>query len=204
MKPTRRPANPWQRQYTKPAPLDPGAVVAAMWALTPTTEAQARVEAMGERWAERAALKEEATPSARTGNDNFKRGMEAEARARRELRARGWFINSSRTGSFGAADVIAHRTEAVAADDRPSIETLHVQVKRRATFTPSALNEAVSDFRNIAAKRRMTAANGREAWLWVDGEGWVAVAVLGHNGAVVVSGARGEAVGRSLARVAGP
>lgn len=196
---------PWNRRlpHQKPKPTS-AAIIAAMRAVAPTAEATAAVDALGKRWAARAKPEQPARPG---GNRNFARGMEAESKARAALRKGGWFINSSRTGSFGQADILAHRTEAVADIDRPAVETLHIQVKRLATFEPSGLNEAVRDYLRIGpkyagvkveARHRMTAANSREAWLYVDGEKWAAVAVLDAEDRITVTGPRHKEVEHSI------
>lgn len=208
---TRRPA------YQKPAPKAAD-ILAAMQAVAPSTEAQARVRAMGARWG--VAGKDQ--PGDRTGpadtglagngnhhgalpgevvhgqvaNRNRARGDAAEARCRRDLRAAGWHINSGRTGSYGAADIIAHRSERVAATDRPSVDTLMVQVKSTIAFKPSMLNAACRDYAQRVP--RLAPSIALEVWAWLYGVGWVAVVRLDRDGGVTASGRYAQEVQRSI------
>ena len=193
---------PWERApHQRPRPK-PAQVIGALGALAPTTEATARVADLGDRW----GVTPPADTARRRTQRNHRRGMDAERVCRRELRAAGWHINTDLAGSYGAADVIAHRTLDVAAIDRPGVETVLVQVKRQQAFAPSGLNDAVRRFLGLGrwnkqAAPPLTAANQREAWLWADRQGWVAMAVIEAAGGICVSGTHGQEVQRSIERM---
>lgn len=183
-----RPFNPFTHRYVPPARPDPATVVNILRAHGGDA---ARVDAMAERWEQDAPQ----TGGKQAGNRNRVRGDTAEARCRRDLREAGWHINSGRTGSFGAVDIIAHRTEDVAATDRPGVDTLLVQVKRLREFRPSILNAADADFTRLP---RLAASNRLEMWAWSDYQGWAAVVVHHQDGRLSGTGSHSEEVIQSI------
>lgn len=193
---------PWERApHQQPRPK-PAEIIGVMGALAPTADATERVAALGERW----GVTPPADQAVRQTQRNHRRGMDAERFCRRVLRTAGWHINTSLGGSYGAADVIGHRTLVVAASDRPGVETVLVQVKRLQEFEPSGLNDAVRRFLGLGrwdkqAAPQLTAANQREAWLWADRQGWVATAVIDAAGGITVSGVYAQEVQQSIDRM---
>lgn len=183
-----RPFNPFTHRYVPPARPDPATVLGLLRAHGADAT---RVDALAERW-------EQDTPQTggkQAGNRNRARGDAAEARCRRDLREAGWHINSGRTGSFGAADIIAHRTDDVADSDRPGVDTLLVQVKRLREFRPSMLNAADADFTRLP---RLAASNRLEMWAWADHRGWVAAVIHHQDGRLSGSGTHSEEVIQSI------
>lgn len=184
------PRPPFTRRYVPPARPDTATVLGLLRAHGADP---ARMDALAERWGAEAPAPRD---NKQTTNRNRARGDAAEARCRRDLRAAGWHINSGRTGSYGAADIIAHRSERVAATDRPSVDTLMVQVKSTIAFKPSMLNAACRDYAQRVP--RLAPSIALEVWAWLYGVGWVAVVRLDRDGGVTASGRYAQEVQRSI------
>lgn len=164
--------------------------------------ADQRVQAFAERRLGVAPVAEpqQATPAPTGSRSHARRGLAVEGEYRGQgaaavLRREGYHPTRAQD-SMGPWDVIGVR---VADGSGPAVRL--VQVKRRAAFSPSVLNEAVRALLSVP----VAATARREAWLWLDGAGWVVRLWLGADGAV--SGGDGRrfeevkaAVEKSLAR----
>lgn len=191
------------RRY-RPERPDPASVARTMTALAASPEAQARVAAFAARALGVEPAAAAATPAPTGTASHARRGLAVEG----EYRGRGAAAVLRREGyhptraqdSKGPWDVVGVR---VADGSGPAVRL--VQVKRRAVFTPSALNEAVRGLlpHPVSAEAR------REAWLWVDGTGWAARVALATDGsAQPLDGAQVQevtaAITKALARERDP
>lgn len=203
--------------YRKPRgyrPEKPGKeqIARTMLAITATPEAQARVGDFTERVLGVPATAADPAPKRGTANRNRLRGLAVEGHyggkgASAVLTREGYRVARSQD-SKGAADVWAVKADPAA----PGPVARLVQVKRVGAYAPAALNDAVRRFLGLGTWARAGAFGvaigvSREAWLWVDGEGWAARLWLGADGAVTrCDGPRGEqtaaAVRTMLARPA--
>lgn len=111
------------------------------------------------------------------------------------LRAEGYTVIRSHQ-SGGAADVVGLR----ASGDGPAVRA--VQAKRLARFRPDGLNDAVLRFLGLGRWwREFEVADGsREAWLYVDGEGWAVRLVINAGNEISGDGPRYQEVLASVER----
>lgn len=187
--------------YQRPKPT-PGQIAAAMRALAPDAEADARIMRTI-----RPEPQPERSRSARRGlGSNARRGLAVEGvfggrGVAAALRREGYIVIRSHQ-SQGAADVIG-LLDLEHAGQGPAVRA--VQAKRQRLFRPDGLNEAVARFLGVGryAGRSWALAPEarREAWLWLDGHGWIARVLLGPDGGWTVEGDAGEEVDAALRRM---
>lgn len=190
-----RPRPAWH-PATKPSR---GQIAASMHALAPSSDAEARINgALG-----LAPIPAAPPIGARRGTrSNRRRGTAIEGvfggqGVTAVLHAEGYTVVRSHE-SRGAADVIGLRR----AGDGPTARA--IQAKRLAEFRPSGLNDAVARFLGIGrwvSAFQVDAGTRREAWLWVDGDGWVARVCLTDDGAIDATGPRAKEVQAALERI---
>lgn len=92
------------------------------------------------------------------GSGNYCRGYRAELRAKEELERQGYLVVRA-AGSRGPVDLVAVGPDGVRL----------IQVRRTKNGT-SGLTKALKELEKVPAPQGVS----REAWLWRDGEGFVA------------------------------
>lgn len=109
-----------------------------------------------------------------TARTAWRRGRDAERECRRRLIVEGYLPQADAL-SMGVADVVA-----IKRGDGPGPTARLVQVKRVAKYAPTGLNDAVRRWLGLGRWAQRGGAHHyatdarREAWLWVDGDGWAA------------------------------
>lgn len=99
---------------------------------------------------------------------NYQRGYEAEARARRELQAAGYYVMRS-SASKGVFDLIAVGHG----------EVILLQLKRtKRRPGPSAYRDDLAQMRECVEGLELPPNCKVELWVWVDFQGWTKVDAL--------------------------
>lgn len=129
-------------------------------------------------------------PTPRPTNHALRKGLNAEAEARRELHRQGYLPMKSH-GSQGAADILAVRKPGT---NGPVARA--VQVKSHAKFHAWDCNEAVRDF---IKRYPVDEGTRREVWEWC--RGWIVFVFIEWDGAITTYGREAEAVQKSIDRM---